>query len=354
VVTILVVIGCKGSKKTSDSESSNYYVSDTVMNMIAIDTVKLSSVENELKLTGKVSFDEEEVVRVYPLISGLATEVKVSLGDYVTKGQDLAVIMSAEAAGIQNDLLNAQSNIEIARKNLAATEDMYKSGISSEKEYLTAKADYRKAESELTRVNDIVKINGNNSTADYVIKAPVSGYIVERFINPHMQIRPDNSNNLFTISDLKHVWVLANVYETDIAKVHLSDEVNVTTIAYPDIDFKGKIDKISTVLDPDNKTMKIRINLKNENYMLKPEMFANVMVNYRSKGEMLSVPSSALVFDKSKYFVVLFNDRHDVQTREVQVFSEVGEKAYIASGLRQGDKVITKSQLLIYNVLNES
>lgn len=351
---VVILAGCKEQQPATENGSSNHSISDTMMSMVAIDTAKLSTVENELTLTGSVRFDDEEVVKVYSLISGLATEVKVSLGDYVKKGQTLAVIMSSEAAGIRNDLLNARSNLEIAEKNRQAAEDLYKSGISSEKESLTAEADYRKAESELTRVTDIVKINGDNATADYVIKAPVSGYIVERLINPHMLIRSDNGNSLFTISDLKHVWVLANVYETDIAKVHLGDEVSVTTIAYPDTVFKGKIENISMVLDPDNKTMKVRIDLKNENCLLKPEMFANVTVKYRSPGDMVEVPANALVFDKSRYFVMLYGGRNDVRTREVQLFSRAGEKAYITTGLKPGDRVITKSQLLIYNALNES
>jgi cobalt-zinc-cadmium efflux system membrane fusion protein len=348
-----IIAGCSGPKKEADGGPS-HSLSDTMMNMVAIDTAKLSPVENELKLTGSVRFDEEGIVKVYPMVSGLATEVKVACGDYVKKGQALAVILSSESANIRNDLLNAQSNLAIAKKDLQAAEDLYKSGISSEKEYLTAQSDYRKAESELTRVTDIVKINGNNATADYVITAPVSGYIVERLLNPAMQIRSDNGNNLFTISNLNHVWVVANVYETDIARVHKGDEVSVTTIAYPDSAFKGNIENVSMVLDPDNKTMKVRVNLTNVDHLLKPEMFANVIVRYRDRNPMLSVPSRALVFDKSRNFVMLFNTKSDVQTREVRVFSVVGEKAYISAGLRPGDRVITKCQLLIYNALNES
>lgn len=353
VAVMLCMVGCDRRQSVSNPEKPGFVVSDTLMNMMAVDTVRLSNVQNELRVTGKVSFDDEAVVKVYPLVSGLASDVYVSLGDYVKKGQSLAMIISAEAAGIRNDLLNAQSNLDIARKNLDASQDMYKGGVSSEKEFLTAQADYRKAESELTRVKDIVKLNGDNSTANYVIKAPVSGYIVERFINPHMQIRPDNSNNLFTISDLRRVWVIANVYETDIAKVHTGDDAAVTTIAYPDVNLAGKIDKMSTVLDPDNKTMKIRINLDNKNYLLKPEMFANVTIRYRGEDSMPEVPSSALIFDKSKNFVVVYNGRHDVQTREVQVSTVVGDKTYIADGLKPGDRVVSKCQLLIYSAINE-
>jgi len=353
VLIILTIIGCKNKKPAPEAQTQKFCLSDTLVKMITIDTVWLSDVENQLKLTGKISVDEEEVVKVYPLVSGITTEVKASLGDYVKKGQVLAIIKSSEAASFENDLTNAQSNLEISKKNLQATEDMYKSGIASEKEYITSQKDYQKAESELRRVENIVKLNGDNRTSDYIVRTPVSGYVVERFINPNTQIRSDNSNNLFTISDLGHVWVLANVYETDISKVKPGEDVTVTTIAYPDIIFKGKIDKINNVLDPDNKTLKIRINLKNESYLLKPEMFANVSVNYKCQGKMLEVPSNALVFDKSKNFVILYNDKCDIKTREVEVFLTSGNKTYLSSGLKEGDRIISKSQLLIYNVLND-
>jgi membrane fusion protein, heavy metal efflux system len=352
LLCISIIAGCKGVVDKPADPPQKFCISDTLMKIVTIDTVKLLNVENELKLIGKISFDEEQVVKVYPLISGIVTEVKVSLGDYVKKGQILALIKSIESAGTENDLVTARSNLEITRKNLQATEDMYKSGISSEKEYITAQKDNQKAESELKKIENIIKINGNNSSADYIVRAPSAGYVVERLINPNMQLRSDNSNNMFTISDLGHVWVIANVYESDIAKVKLSQEVTVQTIAYPDKSFQGKVDKLNNVLDPDNKTMKIRVELKNQDFLLKPEMFADVTVKYSSKDKMMMVPSKALVFDKSKDFVLVYNNKCDVKTKEVQVFSTVGEKTYISSGLKPGDRVITNSQLLIYDVLN--
>lgn len=97
-----------------------------------------------------------------------------------------------------------------------------------------------------------------------------------------MAIRADNSNDLFTVSNLNDVWVLANVYESNISKVHLGDNVEVTTLSYPGRVFHGKIDKILNVLDPTNKVMKIRVVLPNPDYALKPEMFTSVNVQSKS------------------------------------------------------------------------
>jgi cobalt-zinc-cadmium efflux system membrane fusion protein len=167
-----------------------------------------------------------------------------------------------------------------------------------------------------------------------------------------MVLRPDNSSNLFTISDLKNVWVIANVYESSIALIKPGDSANVTTLSYPGKMFKGKVDKIMNVLDPTNKVMKVRIVLPNPGYLLKPEMFANVILNNTENKKMLSIPSTALIFDNSQYYVLVYNSPSDIKIRPVQVESTIGDKTYISSGLSEGEKVIGSQALLIYQELN--
>lgn len=166
-----------------------------------------------------------------------------------------------------------------------------------------------------------------------------------------MQIRPDNSSNLFTISDLNRIWVLANVYESDIANIKIGEKVSIVTLAYPDKKFTGNIDKIYNMLDPDNKTMKVRIQLINKNNLLKPEMFANVIVHQQLDSTMLAVPSKAIVFDKNKYWVVIYNNKCDVRTRQVDIASSTSSYSYIRSGVNPGERMITNLQLLIYGAL---
>jgi cobalt-zinc-cadmium efflux system membrane fusion protein len=292
-------------------------------------------------------------VKIYPLVSGNVLEVNTTLGDYVTKGQILAVIKSAEMAGIENDLITARSNLAVSEKNLAASEDMYKSGISSEREYTSSQKDFEKAQSELRRAETILSIYGTDKQTNFIVKAPISGYIVEKYINPNMQIRADNGNNLFTISNLKSVWILANVYESDISNIKLAEKASVTTLAYPDKTFNGTIDKIYSVLDPDNKTLKVRIQLDNEAGLLKPEMFASVIVQEKLNKTMLAMPANSIVFDQNQYWAIVYSDKCKVEARKINIYVSNRTYSYINTGLKPGEMVISNLQLLIYNALKQ-
>lgn len=339
--------------KDPEKQSTRFCIPDSLMNQIKVDTVEIKPVFNELNLIGKVTFDQEKVVRIYPLVSGNVVDVKVTLGSHVEKGQILAVIKSSEMAGAENDLVAARSNLAVAQKNYSAAVDMNKSGILSDKEFTTAQKELDKAKSEFERASTVISIYGNNPQHDYQVKSPISGFVVEKFVNANMQIRSDNSANLFTISNLKNVWVLANVYESDIAGVKENENVEITTISYPDKKYTGKIDKIYNMLDPENKTMKVLIKLDNDDYKLKPEMFAKVMVHQVTDITMLAIPSNAIIFDRNQYWVLVYNDKCDIQIRKIDKIAQNSSFTYVRSGIKPGEKVITNRQLLIYNAITQ-
>jgi cobalt-zinc-cadmium efflux system membrane fusion protein len=354
-LALISLTACQ-EKKTGTMETKQVCISDSLQKMIKIDTAKSTPMKDELTLSGEVSFDENKVVKVFPFTSGQVIEVKVSLGDKVTKGQTLAVIRSADVAGSYTDLSATKSDLAINKRQLEQAEYLYKNGISSERDYTEAKENYNKAVAANSKVRDQIAINGGgntNASGSLVIKAPGSGYIVEKNISAGNFIRPDNSSSLFTISDMKDVWIWANVFETDIAKVKKGYDAKITTLAYPDKTFNGKIDEISSVLDPDNKVMKVRVALDNKDMLLKPEMFTNVLISNKEGSSSVAIPSSAVIFDSSKNFVVVYNSKCDLQVRAVSVIKTVDDITYIASGLKPGDKVISKSQLLLYNALTE-
>jgi cobalt-zinc-cadmium efflux system membrane fusion protein len=354
-LALISLTACQ-EKKTGTMETKQVCISDSLQKMIKIDTAKSTPMKDELTLSGEVSFDENKVVKVFPFTSGQVIEVKVSLGDKVTKGQTLAVIRSADVAGSYTDLSATKSDLSISKRQLEQAEYLYKNGISSERDYTEAKENYNKAVAANSKVRDQIAINGGgntNASGSLVIKAPGSGYIVEKNISAGNFIRPDNSSSLFTISDMKDVWIWANVFETDIAKVKKGYDAKITTLAYPDKTFNGKIDEISSVLDPDNKVMKVRVALDNKDMLLKPEMFTNVLISNKEGSSSVAIPASAVIFDSSKNFVVVYNSKCDLQVRAVNVIKTVDDITYIASGLKPGDKVISKSQLLLYNALTE-
>lgn len=343
---------CKQSH-AEDTEAATFVLSDTMLASIRIDTAAFKPVESELRLSGKVTPDMGKVLKLYPLVSGYIKDIKVQLGDYVKKGQVLAVIQSGEIADYDKQLTQARSDRSVAEKGLKVAQDLYTSQLATQKDVVNAQGEVNKADAEISRLNELLQIyrKGNGSTS--IVTAPISGYIIEKNINNGMEMRSDNNLNMFTISELDDVWIMANVFETDISRVKEGIPAEVSTISYPDKVFHGQIDKVYNVLDPETKTMQVRIRLDNEGMLLKPEMFATVLLRYREGGEMLAIPSSAVIFDKGKNFVMVFRDKFNIDTREVKVNKSLNDVSYINRGLNTGEKVISKNQLLIYDALND-
>lgn len=357
-IKYLSFVGCLllwacGQKPTEEERPEHFVLSDTMMRRIKIDYVKDCVVLNELKLNGKVQADEEKVLKVYPLTGGIVTEVGVELGDYVEKGKTLAVIKSSEVADFERQLYEAEANVQIAQKTADATADMYKSKLASEKEYITSQRELEKAKAEEKRLKEVFNIYNIDKNSQYIIKAPISGYVIEKKINRDMKIRSDMQENIFTISELSDVWVVANVYESDIANVKVGYDADITTLSYPDKVLKGKVDKIFTVLDPLSKVMKIRIKLDNKDNILKPEMFAHVVVTSAEDESFPCILSRAIIFDKSKNFVMVYRDPAHIETREIEIYKTAGQTTYIKHGLREGERIVSQGHMLIYDQLND-
>lgn len=348
---VIILTACNNPKPVT--QKTQFVLSDSLLKTLTIDTVTECPQVNSLTLTGKVSFNENKVSRIYPMVSGVLSNVNVQLGDYVKKGQLLGVIRSMEMAGYGSDLITAKTNLLVAQKNMDAAKDMYKSGLMSEKDYITSQQLYKQAESQLQRSKEVLAINGGNTSGEYVVRAPISGFVVEKNVNNNMAIRSDNTANLFTISDLKNVWIMGNVYESNISEIKEGDSADVTTLSYPGRIFRGKVDQVMNVLDPTNKVMKVRVVLQNPGYLLKPEMFASVHVTTSSGNKALCVPSTALIFDESRYFILVYHTPSDVRIEAVTVLGSNGDRSYINGNVKPGDKVIASNSILIYQALND-
>jgi cobalt-zinc-cadmium efflux system membrane fusion protein len=132
----------------------------------------------------------------------------------------------------------------------------------------------------------------------------------------------------------------------------LGDEVSVTTLSYQGKVFKGKVDKILNALDPTTKVMRVRVVIPNSNYELKPQMFASIVIANPENKTSLCISGKALIYDNSRYFVLVYNGHGDASITPVEVLSTLGDKTYIKSGLKVGDRVIATSAILIYGELN--
>lgn len=325
-------------------------VSDTLMKMIKIDSAQMEQVADELQLTGEVTFDQEKVLRVMPSVSGQVSAVNVQLGDYVQAGQTLGVMHSVEVAGNFHERSSADADLVTAKRNMDNAESLMKNGLGTERDFIQAKNDYAKAQSEVNKINSVMNVYGQHQSAngEIIIKAPSSGYIVEKKVNAGQFVRTDNSDNLFTISNLADVWIMANVYETDISRVKEGYTVNVKTLASPDKVFTGRIDRMSRVLDPDSKVLKARIRLDNGAGLLRPQMFTQVIVKNTEGVSAIAIPSKSVLMDNGKNFVVTYTDRCHYDISPIELLKTVGDRAYIKSGLKAGDKVVSENEILLF------
>jgi membrane fusion protein, heavy metal efflux system len=344
----LVVTFCSCGTHKEEAAPAGLTITDSVIKNAQTAPVEPEEAGDIIKLNGKIEANENKLAKVFSFVSGRVVSLNAELGDYVHKGQVLAVLRSTEVAGFTNDMANAEANVTLAKKAMQTSKDLYEGKLATEQDYLNAQISYNKALSELNRVKEVAAITGGKSST-YTITAPLSGFIIEKNITNASEVRADNSTDLFAIADLSNVWVMANVYETDMDNIQLGDQVKVNTLANTDKEYTGKIDKIYNVLDPATRTMKVRISMDNPGTVLKPEMFATVTVNVRGAAKKLSIPAQAIVMDNSKNYVVVKKDNH-LSVHEINLIKRSDNKAWI-SGLEEGEQVVTNSQVFLYQAL---
>lgn len=358
VLTFVCLAGLTGllpacHPKPAPQEATAFMLSDTMLRKIRIDTAKIQPLRSELTLVGRIIADENRVIEVFPLVGGNVENVKVELGDYVKKGQVLATIRSGEVADFERQNTQAQADLLLAEKNFRVAQDLFESKLNSQREVIAAQKEVERAQAEVSRISEVYRIYGVGKSSTYVVKAPIAGYIIQKNVNQGTQLRSDNANSLFTVGQISDVWVLANVNESDISRVKPGMTAEMQTLAYPDELFRGKVDKLYTVLDPDTKAMTVRIRLPNPDLKLRPEMHATVTIRYDDGGQMATIPAGSVIFDKSKHYVMVFKSRTDIETREVTLLKSLGDVAYIRTGIKPGERVIAKNQLLVYDALND-
>lgn len=352
-IMLLPFLGaCHSNEKKEEAPPGELYLTDSLKKVVTLDTIRKTELHNELLLNGRVTYNPEQTAHVYPIFGGTITDIKAEIGDYVEKGKTLAIIRSGEAADYEKQMKEVELQIKLTQRNLQATQDLYTGGMSSEKDVMEARQEVTRTQAEEKRLKELKSIYHLSGNATYEIKSPVSGFVVERTVSPNMQLRSDQENEIFTISGLENVWIMADVYESDISKVHEGAKVRITTLAYGDQEFWGTIDKVYNVLNEESKTMSVRVRLPNKGYRLKPGMFTNVYV--QCKGTRSTLPqcdSHAVIFENGKQYVVKVDPKGALNRQEVRIFKQIGTTCYIEDGVKDGDRVIRNNALLVYNAL---
>jgi len=329
----LLLFACGNNKQ--ENQPAKAAISDEFLKEAVTAKVESKLLQKEFTLTGKVVADPDKTISYSSLVSGVIVKSYFSLGDRVSKGQTMIDIRSAE-------LSNLQSELTIAQRNLQSVQALFESGMATEREVVEARSIYEKLQADLALYGE------NKGNGVFSIISHISGYVIEKYGSAGSTVSA-GGESLFSIADLSTVWVIANIYAGNLQFVHDGQNVEITSTAYPKEVFEGKINFISQVFDPDDKTLKARIVLPNTGLKLKPEMSVVVNLLNKSNAEMATVPSNAVIFDNNRYFVVVGSKNFEI--REIVPFDQNNGITYISEGLKPGEEVVIKNQLLIYNEL---
>lgn len=349
IVITLAIVSCRSNNNAPQKSNK-----DSLKQVISTTTVKEKPMDDELLLNGNISCDESLMGKVFVPCTGRVNGIHVEVGDHVVRGQALAVVHSTEAAENTQNLSDAHAQLRVAIRELQMKKDMQTSGMASDKDVAEARAQVSLLKAQLNRLAIVSGINNYHQGSNAILRSPISGFIISKSIyNDSYVDESSNDTPAFEVADISRVWVIANVYESDIAKIHQGSNVYVTTTAYPDKIFTGRINKIYSMIDEDSKTMKVCITLSNPSGLLKPGMFASVHVSLQEQIHVaLCVPAESVIFENGNDYVIVKHGS-TYQRQQVTPIHNTGRYIWISSGVKPNDIVVCKNALLMYNALSD-
>ena len=302
-------------------------------------TIRPVQLPGTLETTGQITFDDRKVATIISRVAGRIEDVRVSQWDYVRRGQPIATLYSPDIMTAEAEYLQAK---DVAAKLNAATDhDFARTMVEASRRKL-----------ELLGIGDdqIARITG--AAPNFVMRAPISGNIVQNQALKGSAVSAGDV--LYSLGTLEDVWITADIYEDDLARVKVGQELEAVTTAYPDEVFHGNIARISPNVDPNTHTVQIRCEVKNPDFKLKPQMLARVTIVVRA-GEALLVPLDALVFETDRYFAYVDTGNNLFERREVAIGAWDQEGyARVISGLREGDRVVTGQTIQVNALWHQS
>lgn len=347
----ILLFSCEDTTPIVATEAKPFCLENFMKDDLETATVIKAAVHETISLTASVDYNPDKVIHFVSLVSGVITNTYFSLGEEVKKGQVLLELKSTELSSLNAQQSSLQSQILVAKRELESIEQMYEDQIASQKDLIEAQSNLAVLESELGNAQSQLELySASGERGVFQVKAPTSGVIVNKNIASGMQIGAEG-DPLFTISDLKEVWVLANIYAGNVPYVKNDMKVKIQAMSYPENHIEGTISNISQVFDTNERVLKARIVIDNTKGELMPGMLVDVLVE-KDDGQIAhAVPLDALIFDTNHYFLLIYKNDCDIEVRNVTPLTQNADVVYFKNTINEGEKVITKNHLLLYNQL---
>jgi cobalt-zinc-cadmium efflux system membrane fusion protein len=360
--------GCRPERRAADPPGPQIAGERIVYRENAVELASLSTAVAEaapvgtVRTTGRLAWDEDRTARVFPPIGGRVRKLLADLAQRVERGAPLAAIESSDFGQAQADAHRAATDLAVAERTLERVRDLYEHSAAPRKDLEAAQADRDRAKVESERTAARLALLGGAGSAGgaggargvdqhFVLRSPIAGVVVDRAINPGLEVRTDGQAPLFVISDPSRLWVYLDVVEQDLASVRSGLPFTLRCNAYPQRSFGGRVEVVGDTLDPATRTVKARGSVDNPNRLLKAEMYVEVEVADPARRPALEVPSAAVVAEGKQRYVFVEEGRGRFARRAVTADGERGGKTVIQAGLEAGQRVVVDGSLLLESLL---
>ena len=305
---------------------------------MVVGKVESKPVNTELRFYGNVQIDERRQAYVQTRFAGWIRKVYGdATGNFIGKGQPLFTMYSP-------DLVSTEHEYLLAKKNSESLQQSKVSGVASGAASLFNAAKERLLQWEVSPA-EIEKLDrGGKAITDLTVNSPVSGYITQKNALPNMYVQPETI--LYTVADLSEVWVVAQVFQSDAGQIKRGDPAEVTVDAYPGRVFNGRVDYILPQLDPNTRTLPVRLVFANPGLKLRPGMYVNVRAKL-PLGRQLVVPASAVFHSGTKNLLFVYSGEGSIEPRKVELGPQVGDELVVTKGIRAQEQIVTSANFLI-------
>ncbi len=364
-MTAAAILSLPGCSSRNDNEPAaaaadgNVKLTPAQRQNIHLYTVATSKFHRTIEATGVVDFDNDQATGVLAPFSGPVTRVLVSLGDHVKPGEPLAAVDSPDFAAAVGAYRKALASARTARRLADLDKDLYEHRGVAQREADQAQTDAVNAEADRdAALQELVSLKVPSQTIsdiqegrpvsrpDGLIRAPIAGIVAEKLITPG-QLLQAGTTPCFTVANLSRVWVLAQIFGSDLASVSRGDSAHVVT-GVGSNEFTGTVDNISALVDPDTRAVVTRVVVENPGDFLKKQMYVRVLIQASRESTGLLIPNSAILRDDENLpFVYVAAGEGGFARRRVTLGYRTGEQQEISTGLEAGNQVVVDGGLFL-------
>jgi cobalt-zinc-cadmium efflux system membrane fusion protein len=354
-------VACSGPKTTAaepaptvEKDRVSFPTGSSQLGSLRVEEATLQE-ETPLRLTGRLVWDEDRTTRVTAPVSGRVVEIRAKLGARVAAGAPLTTISSPDFGQAQSDAARSAADLDAARRTYDRLTRLVERGAAPRKDLDAASSDMARARAEANRTAARLRRWGGEEgrTVDQslVIRSPIAGMVVERTVNPGMEVRPDLPAPLFVVTDPSHLWVALDVPEADLSSVERGAALSITSPVFPGRPFPGRLDYVGESLDPATRTLKARGAVMNGSGQLKAEMYVTVEVLRQHAPKAVVVPARAVLSAGEVRYVFVEEKPGQFVKTVVSVGRERDGRIAVTSGLSGGSRVVTEGSILLSGLL---